>query len=92
MLTLIISDAVPVGGFCKLDEQCTVRNNSGICEHGRCICADGFTLIDLVCEKSIGNKILEYLFLEFNMLIFLFNVMCTRKLVNSHLQHSYEKS
>lgn len=55
MLSFIFSDAVPVGGFCSLDEQCTGSANSGICGHGRCTCAKGFILIDLACEK--GNCI-----------------------------------
>lgn len=78
----IISDNVPVGGFCTLGKQCTGSNNSGICEHGRCICANGFAFINFACEKSNGIKIFEFLFLELNMLIFLFNIMCERKLVN----------
>lgn len=48
----IISDTVPVGGFCNLSHQCTGSSNSGICENGRCTCAKEFTLKDLACEKS----------------------------------------
>lgn len=52
MLLFIISDIVPVGGFCSLHEQCTGSNNSWVCKNGRCACAAGFTLTDLACEKS----------------------------------------
>lgn len=48
----LISDTVPVGGFCSSHEQCTGSNNSGVCENGRCTCSKGFTFIDLSCEKS----------------------------------------
>lgn len=55
--SFIISDNVPVGGFCSSDKQCTGSYNSGICENGRCTCKKGFTLIDLACEKGNANQI-----------------------------------
>lgn len=50
----IISDNVPVGGFCSLHEQCTGDDNSGICEHGRCTCTKGFKFAEFACKKSNG--------------------------------------
>nr|XP_034306690.1 uncharacterized protein LOC117682682 isoform X2 [Crassostrea gigas] len=44
-------DNVPVGGLCSIHEQCTGSHNSGICEHGRCTCAEGFIFFDLACMK-----------------------------------------
>lgn len=52
IVIFIISDTVPVGGFCYLDIQCTGSPNSGTCENGRCSCSKGFTFIDLACEKG----------------------------------------
>eukprot|EP00105_Crassostrea_gigas_P040642 XP_019924790.1 PREDICTED: prion-like-(Q/N-rich) domain-bearing protein 25 [Crassostrea gigas] len=43
---------VPVGGFCSLHVQCTGSNNSGICEHGRCTCTEGFKLFEFACKKG----------------------------------------
>lgn len=53
----IISDNVPVSGFCSLHDQCTGSNNSGICEHGSCTCAEGFKLFESACRKSNINQI-----------------------------------
>lgn len=47
-----IKETVPVGGFCSFNEQCTGSNDSGICEHRRCVCAKEYTLIDLACKKG----------------------------------------
>lgn len=48
----IISDNVPVSGFCSLHDQCTGSNNSGICEQERCTCAEGFKLVEFACKKK----------------------------------------
>lgn len=54
----IISDNVPVSGFCSIHDQCTGSNNSGICEQERCTCAEGFKLVEFACKKSNINQFL----------------------------------
>lgn len=56
----IISDNVPVSGFCSLHDQCTGSNNSGICEHGRCTCAEGFKLFESACMLLKVTLFLHY--------------------------------
>lgn len=60
MSSFTISDSVPVGGFCILDEQCKGSYYSGLCDNGRCNCAKGLILIDLACKK--GNSIHDIVF------------------------------
>lgn len=43
---------VPVGGYCKENEQCQERENSGVCKHGRCVCRDGYILYNLKCLEG----------------------------------------
>lgn len=52
LLRVIITDTVPVGGFCRLHEQCTGSSNSEVCENGRCTCTKRFPFINMACEKS----------------------------------------
>lgn len=79
----IISDTVPVGGFCSLNIQCTGSLNSGTCENGRCSCLKGFTFIDLACRKGNFETVLNML-----MLMVAFDSMCKRQLVTAYLQPS----
>eukprot|EP00105_Crassostrea_gigas_P039433 XP_019923581.1 PREDICTED: tenascin [Crassostrea gigas] len=48
---------VPVGGYCTKNEQCHGSKNSGICDHGRCVCRDGYVLFNLECHE--GNLALN---------------------------------
>lgn len=47
---------VPVGGYCTQNEQCQ-GSNSGVCEHGRCVCRTGYILFNLECHA--GNLALN---------------------------------
>uniref|UniRef100_A0A8W8IY64 EGF-like domain-containing protein n=1 Tax=Magallana gigas TaxID=29159 RepID=A0A8W8IY64_MAGGI len=48
---------VPVGGYCTKNEQCHGSKNSGVCNHGRCVCRDGYVLFNLECHE--GNLVLN---------------------------------
>nr|XP_034330557.1 uncharacterized protein LOC105319457 [Crassostrea gigas] len=48
---------VSVGGYCTKNEQCHGSKNSGICDHGRCVCRDGYVLSNLECHE--GNLVLN---------------------------------
>nr|XP_034330406.1 uncharacterized protein LOC105322814 isoform X7 [Crassostrea gigas] len=48
---------VPVGGYCKVDEQCQGSNHSGVCQLGKCVCRDGYLLYNLECHE--GNLTLN---------------------------------
>lgn len=48
---------VPVGGYCKIDEQCHGSNHSGVCQLGKCVCTDGYVLYNLECHE--GNLTLN---------------------------------
>lgn len=43
---------VPVGGYCALNEQCQGNENSGVCDHGRCVCRAGYILFNLECYEG----------------------------------------
>nr|XP_034330405.1 uncharacterized protein LOC105322814 isoform X6 [Crassostrea gigas] len=43
---------VPVGGYCKVDEQCQGSNHSGVCQLGKCVCRDGYLLYNLECHEG----------------------------------------
>lgn len=43
---------VPVGGYCTKNEQCHGSKNSGICDHGRCVCKDGYVLFNIECHEG----------------------------------------
>lgn len=43
---------VPVGGYCKLNEQCQGSEHLVVCDHGRCVCRDGYLLSNLECREG----------------------------------------
>lgn len=52
IISLIILVKVPVGGYCKVDEQCHGSNHSGVCQLGKCVCKDGYVLYNLECHEG----------------------------------------
>lgn len=52
IISLIILVKVPVGGYCKVDEQCHGNNHSGVCQLGKCVCKDGYVLYNLECHEG----------------------------------------
>lgn len=59
MLTMFINCSkwnavnVPVGGYCKLNEQCQGSEHLVVCDHGRCVCRDGYLLSNLECHEDL---------------------------------------
>lgn len=64
IIPFIILVKVPVGGYCKVDEQCQGSENSGVCQLGKCVCRDGYVLYNLECHE--GTK-LEMLFKKYKL-------------------------
>lgn len=55
VIPLIKSVKVPVGGYCKQNEQCEgSENNSRECLLGRCVCKAGYVISNLECH---GGKL-----------------------------------
>lgn len=52
IIPLIILVKVPVGGICKVDEQCQGSEHSGVCQLGKCVCRDGYVLYNLECHEG----------------------------------------
>lgn len=58
---MFVIEKVPVGGYCKQNEQCEgSENNSRECLQGRCVCKAGYVLSNLECHV-IQNYILTCL-------------------------------
>lgn len=52
---LFVIEKVPVGGYCKQNEQCEgSENNTRECLLGRCVCKAGYVLSNLECH---GGKL-----------------------------------
>lgn len=51
VIPLIKLVKVPVGGYCKQDDQCHGSENS-VCKHERCVCRDGYLLFNLECHEG----------------------------------------
>lgn len=43
---------VPIGGYCKQDEQCHGSEKSGVCKLERCVCRAGYVLFNLECYEG----------------------------------------
>lgn len=49
---MIILVKVPVGGYCKVDEECHGTENSGVCKLEKCVCRTGYVLYNLKCHEG----------------------------------------
>lgn len=43
---------VPIGGYCRQNEQCQESEISGVCEHRRCVCKAGYIQYNLECHEG----------------------------------------
>lgn len=57
LISLIKLVKVPVGGYCKQDEQCHGSENSGVCKLGKCVCKAGYVLFNFECHGGKLNVI-----------------------------------
>lgn len=52
VIPLIKLVKVPIGGYCKQNEQCHGSENSAVCKLGKCVCRVGYVLFNLECYKG----------------------------------------
>lgn len=61
----IIQENITVGGFCSHDTQCTGSEHARLCQHSKCICSNGYIMIDFECKRGMLFNILEKWFILF---------------------------
>lgn len=64
-ITLIKLVKVPVGGYCKQDEQCHGSENSAVCKLGECVCRAGYVLFNLKCYEGKLNMLFRKCIITF---------------------------
>lgn len=49
----IIPESIPVGGFCRHNNQCTGSEHAESCQNSKCRCSNGYILIDSECKRGM---------------------------------------